>query len=261
LQSRGEKLLSRYDRNPDQLDLFAFDLGLDPPSRGSSCLGPLPPPLPPKAPPLQPRPTPYLWVTWLAKYLAGEITCEWSIWVQVHFRDWKALTSGPDYTLARYSVAHTALLRQLAAEYRGLGGPVSLEASNAFHLQLSPGVTLAGKPDLVGAPHGTPRVTDAKSGQPKASHLVQVQIYPWALPRAVPRYQGVAFEGYVAYADGHQEMIPSEAIDDEFEARLLEAVAQLGSDMPPYRAPSPSECRYCPLALGLCPEREDPIVS
>ena len=224
---------------------------------GGFLVPPLPP-APPVTPPLEPRPTPYLWVTWLAKYLVGEVTCVSGA------RGCRCISAiGKRKPMARtrlstrYTVAHTALLRRLAAESRALAGPVLLEAGNAFQLPLPSGLTLAGKPDLVAFRRDSPN-HGCEVGPPKASHVLQVQIYQWALPLAVPRYQGWAFEGCVAYADGHREMIPPEAIDNEFEARLLEAIAQLGSDVIPYRAPSRLECRYCPIASGTLPGAHRP---
>ena len=40
-------------------------------------------------------------------------------------------------------------------------------------------------------------VIDTKTGSPKTSDRVQVMIYMWALPKAIPAFAGVTFHGKV----------------------------------------------------------------
>lgn len=37
------------------------------------------------------RNSPYVWVTWLTKILAGEQSCEWASWFKAHYQDFEKL--------------------------------------------------------------------------------------------------------------------------------------------------------------------------
>jgi RecB family exonuclease len=198
-----------------------------------------------------------LWATWAASYLAGDTNCDWGLWVRAHYQGWKAPEADGGQTLATWHMDHTALLRRLASAARARGEQIWTERQNKFHLAVHPGVMLAGQIDLVTvAPDGTITVTDAKTGQRKPSHVAQVMVYQWVLTQPGGRFPGRPVSGCVAYADGGPPvLIPPEAVSQKFESQLLEAVTQFSSGTPPYRTPSPTECRYCPLAIGICPER------
>ena len=58
---------------------------------------------------------------------------------------------------------------------------------------------------------GMGTVLDAKTGEPSTSHKVQVMLYMYALPKALPQYRGITLEGKVVYPD-HEESIPDTAI-------------------------------------------------
>jgi len=199
----------------------------------------------------------YVWVTWAASYLAGDTSRDWSLWVRAHYQGWKSVDDAEGSQLALWHVDHTALLRQLVAAARARGERVWVESQNAFRLVVRPHVTLAGKPDLVTlAPDGTIMVTDAKSGQRKPAHILQVMLYQWALRRADHRFSDCQIGGRVVYADGDPPVViqPS-AINTAFERRVLECLEQLAVPVPPFRMPSRQECRFCPVSRKACPER------
>ena len=75
-------------------------------------------------------------------------------------------------------------------------------------------VILAGKPDLVARRDDEAVIIDAKTGQEIASHIVQVMIYLYAIPKAMERYQNLKLSGQVTYQD-HTVRIPAEAVDGQ----------------------------------------------
>ena len=101
---------------------------------------------------------------------------------------------------------------------------------------------------------------DAKTGQEAASHIAQVQLYMYLMPKSdLVRWKGMGgkLEGAVVYKDGHQVDIPAESVDDAFEARLTDFMQKMTAPVPPRRVPSGPECRFCELTKADCPERVD----
>ena len=108
-------------------------------------------------------------------------------------------------------------------------------------------------------PDGRTMAYDAKTGHESASHVVQVQLYIYLLPKAQGgRWRGVKFEGAVVYADGSEKRIPADSVDAAFVSRVAEFIKKVTSDMPPRRVPSLAECRFCELTGADCPDRVDP---
>ena len=63
-----------------------------------------------------------------------------------------------------------------------------------FHLR-GRSATLAGKPDLITQRDSQAVIVDVKTGQDSASHVVQVMIYLYAIPRALERYRTLKLRG------------------------------------------------------------------
>ncbi len=131
---------------------------------------------------------PYIWITWLARLLAGEQSCEWASQFKAHndAGSWERAPS--TFDLAGWQIRHTNLLRRCAEEHRQHGYLIALEAQNAFRLR-GKTATLAGKPDLVvllDKERRNAKVIDAKAGNPKTSDQVQVMLYMYLLPLALP---------------------------------------------------------------------------
>ncbi len=86
-----------------------------------------------------------------------------------------------------------------------------IERKNSFKVEsFRTGAIIGGTPDIITVhPDRTVKIYDAKTGQESASHIVQVQLYMYLLPKAQGgRWRGVKFEGVVVYADGSEKRIP-----------------------------------------------------
>jgi hypothetical protein len=80
-------------------------------------------------------------------------------------------------------------------------------------------------------------------------------IYMWALPIAFPqRYKNVKLQGRVQYGDHAIDISPTD-VDADFLDALKALMKRMASDGPLVRAPSPSECRFCPITSDDCSER------
>ena len=58
-----------------------------------------------------PRKSPYIWVTWLAKVMSGDATCHWQGWFQSH-NQLTEKQSG-DFDSAGWVISHTKMLTEL----------------------------------------------------------------------------------------------------------------------------------------------------
>ena len=197
------------------------------------------------------RVAPYVWVTWIARLLAGDAHCAWAAWFRAH-HTYDRLSSGFD--AAKWASEHTAMVREQAETLRQTSYAVSVEEQNTFRLQGQQGVTLGGKPDIVAWRNGEVRVIECKTGQPHHADTVQVMIYMLVLPHAQPVWRGRTMSGCVRYQNDTVE-VPAEALDSGFRARFREMMAQVGGDTALTRVPSFNECRFCDIGQIDCPER------
>lgn len=198
------------------------------------------------------RTSPYVYATWLSKLLVGDQSCEWATWFKANHKSYEKAPFTFDAT--GWRLAHTALLDRKYRQLIEAGHSVSVEGQNKFSLR-GKCATLGGKPDLIGL-NGKGTVYDIKTGQPKPSDHVQVMVYMWAVPRALPRYSGLKFDGLVVYPD-HEVRIPAESLDPAFVGNLADLIKRVSSESPARRVPSPDECKFCDLTLKDCAERAE----
>ena len=199
------------------------------------------------------RDFPYLYITWIAPLLSGDRSCEWAVWFKAHWQDFRKAERTFDF--AKWNREHTALLQskidELRAEY-----PIWIEDQNKFNWR-GQVATLGGKADLVAEmPDQTFTVYDTKSGKPKDSDMIQVQLYMWALPRAVKLYEGATFNGAVVYRD-HEIEIPSTTITPTFRGQVKDLITRLADNRPARKVAAHGECKWCEITASDCNERID----
>jgi len=215
----------------------------------------------------------FVWVTWLAKVMAGEQNCEWASWFKAHYENYHKAPS--DFDTAKWNIEHTRQLRQLRLERSKLGERVFLEGENAIRLTLPSGLVVAGKPDLITLPAGQsaatpggnglmidhyplgvgqPTIYDVKTGRERCSDRIQAMLYMHLLPQALPAYAGTRPAGCVVY-NGSRVDIPPEAVDQKFIGAFEFFLAVIAGPEPAWKVPSRNECRFCDIARTECPER------
>ncbi len=194
--------------------------------------------------------------------MVGENGCEWSPWFKAHFDgcSWdKAERSfGQGHQMAEVLMRHTALISDTRADLASNSFRVFTENQNTFRLA-GKCATLGGKPDIIalrdlddGNPQGM--VMDVKTGKPSPSHIAQVMVYMYAVPKALGQYKGIGFDGQVVYPD-HAVDIPAESLTPEFVANLGALLRRIGGEEPAVKVPSLAECRFCDITSADCPER------
>jgi hypothetical protein len=208
---------------------------------------------------------PSLWVTWVARELAGEQTCAWATWFKAHFGGYHKVSSGFDE--AEWRMAHTELLARIQgdAQKEFPSGKITVEEDNSFWLggQIA---DLGGKPDLVIELPDRVIIDDAKTGQPKGSDVIQMMLYMYALPRVFERFKGKQMHARLKYRSGKWSPelgpgppriveVPGHSVDQIFIGRVGEVIKRAAADAPLIKSPSVSSCRWCDIPSEDCPER------
>ena len=199
------------------------------------------------------RSKPYIYVTWMARLLAGTRSCEWASWFKTQHEGWSWKKVPSDFDLAAWTMRHAALVKVERDRLEAEGAEVFAEQQNHFKVR-GRAATLSGQPDLVSVSAEGVVVHDIKTGEPNAADAAQVVLYMWALPLAKPRYRNVALEGRVVYA-GHAVDIPASAVDDAFKANTVALIERLATESPTRKTPSHWECGFCEITAEDCPDR------
>ena len=199
------------------------------------------------------REHPYIWATWLPRLLTGENSCEWAVWFKAHYQDWPRQPS--DFDQAQWLLDHTALVNERISNWEVGGYDTDVEAQNRFEMRGST-AALAGRPDIIARREDDGVIVDAKTGHDSPSHVVQVMIYLYAVPKALQRYRTAKLHGQVTYRD-HTVRVPAEAMDEAFVQNLGALIRRLSADEPARRVPSRQERRFCDISAADCPVRVD----
>lgn len=198
---------------------------------------------------------PRIWVTWLAKLLAGESQCLWATWYKArHVRYPKVPQDKTN--LANWDREHTAQVDRRRGDLALAGYTVMTERENEFEL-VGKTAIVAGKPDLIATKRATGTndsarlIVDEKTGKPRGSDRWQVLLYCYADQRGghIP-----AASGLVGYSRDHHTLAVTGPLPDEVItiASMVQAVA---SPIPPSWTPSRTECGFCDIAE--CPKRSE----
>jgi len=194
----------------------------------------------------------FIWITWLPDIMTGDKSCLWGPWFRAHFQNYEKMPS--DFNEAVWKLDHSRLMQQLLAEQPG--EKIHVQDQNKFRYVRESGLTVSGVPDLVIQSGRDTTVYDAKTGQPRTSHQMQVMLYMYFLPQCLAEYRGMALKGCVVYKT-HRVPIPADAIDEKFAGNVHYFLDVLDSDAPPLRVPSEQDCRFCDITKADCPERVD----
>ena len=201
----------------------------------------------------QRREHPYICATWLPRLLTGENSCEWAVWFKAHHQDWTRTPS--EFNQAEWMLNRTSLLNERKTQWEARGQDVYVEGQNSFHLR-GQSATLAGRPDLIVVRNHDALIIDVKAGQKQRSHYVQIMIYIYALPRALPQYQHAKLSGEVIYPT-RTVRVPMGGLHTQFIKDLGALIRRIAADEPAARVPSEHECRFCDITTKDCSERVD----
>ena len=196
----------------------------------------------------------YVWVTWLAKLMAGDVQCQWAPWFRSHYMGYPKAPS--DFQQATWVVEHNKCLDDLCKGCAAQSLSYFKESQNSFTAKRG-NMTIGGKPDLIVLESDKSyTVYDVKTGQPKTSDIVQVMLYMSFLPYSTSGiYKGKAINGCVVYKDGKKTAIPSHSVDGNFRAQITHFLNILNALDEPGKVPSYPECKFCDITKEDCHNR------
>jgi hypothetical protein len=184
--------------------------------------------------------------------MAGEQSCIWASWFKAHHQDYKK--EGSDFDVAKWNIEHTRLLIQTRTDLVARQFDLRVEGQNAFQYRHASGAILAGRPDIVAIDGMDLWIVDCKTGKPRTSDRIQVQLYMYVFPICFPRFNLFTIRGRVIYSNSEVEIEPS-AADARFGNHLDYFMNLIAGGNEPFKAASQSECRFCDIAAIHCPCR------
>jgi hypothetical protein len=196
------------------------------------------------------RPKPYVYVTWLAKLISGEVQCEWQYWFKTRY----LLPSKPSSPrLATYMIEHNECLGKFC---KTIGSKYYREGQNYFKVKRGK-LEIHGKPDVI-VPEKDNSITiyDFKTGNPSNADIIQVMLYMSLVPHGIATYKGKNTNGLVVYKSGDRVPILGDIISNEsYKGQAKQFLDMLEADEAPPKTPSYIECQYCDIAKADCGER------
>ena len=112
-----------------------------------------------------------------------------------------------------------------------------------------------GRPNIVAWHDDQDINVDAKAAKPNPSHEIQVMLYMTWPPMIDPGFQKTKLSGEVYYGEDATINIPAPAVDGRFKEITARLIRRVTSRTTHKKAPSDSECRFCPISSPYCPER------
>jgi hypothetical protein len=168
-----------------------------------------------------------------------------------------AYTKAPsDFQLATWTVEHNQYLDVLCKECGTKSLTYFKENQNNFTVRRG-SMTIGGKPDLIVLENDKNyTVYDVKTGQPRASDIIQVMLYMSFLPYSTSgRYRDKTINGCAVYKEGERTAIPSQSLDDNFRGQISHFLNILDAPTEPLKVPSFVECQYCDITSEDCSKR------
>ena len=194
----------------------------------------------------------------LARLLAGDNSCLFSVWFRSWRRDYETIGDGSEQV--DWNAHRSSLIRETAARLEQRGDDVYLELRNGFEATGSrSGARISGRPDIIARqPDGSVTVYDVRSGEHGAADEALVKLHMYLMPRSNHGlWRRSRPEGCVLYDDGTERRIAAAEIDDEFRKRFAGVMRQIAAEEPARHVPGTSECGRCVLTAYDCSERVD----
>ena len=117
--------------------------------------------------------------------------------------------------------------------------------------------TISERPDLVALRNGEAVIVDAKAARPNPNHEIQVMLHMSWLPLLNPKLRELKSSGQVYYGEEAGINIPACKVDNRFKEITTSLIGRITSKTAARKAPSVSDCKFCPISSQYCPERRE----
>jgi len=207
------------------------------------------------------RDEPYIYVTWLPKFLIGENHCYWKAWFKSHYK-YDKLPS--DFDLTIWTMSHNSLLIRCKELLEIDGWKVKIEDQNSFKIEMTTNKNekyiLAGKPDIIAMKKlkndkELILIEDIKTGKQRGSDSIQVMLYMMIIADLFAiNFEENIVEGVVIY-NNNTINIPFSKITDNFKKEVIQLLEKISGGVAPSKCPSKKECQWCDISKNYCNER------
>ena len=194
------------------------------------------------------RNTPYIWVSWLAEIMSGDLTCHWKVWFKTHNKLTKKQPS--DFDSVEWKINHTKKLTEVKDRLIKNNYVPKVERYIEYRIPNSNAI-VQGRIDCVIENDDSITIYECKTGRERDSDQAQVLLYMYILSKTNPSKKQI--KGIISYNDKEVEIsnLPS-----NFEENFNYFVNILISTNYPVKNPG-NDCRFCDITKEDCPERVD----
>lgn len=185
--------------------------------------------------------------------MSGAVSCPWQPWFQANYKFEKI----DDFNDPEWAMRHARGIMDMRDTLRPTVDSVRTTAQSSFWWERpNSNLRIAGEPDLVTISGDEACVYDVKTGKPRQSDRLQVMIYMYCLPDALPHiFAGMRMSGCVVYKESQLVEIPTASVGEEFREMFDFFLDKLDTDEEPEPIPSAQECRFCKISKVDCPSR------
>ena len=96
----------------------------------------------------RPRTNPYLYVTWIPRYLTCDKSCLYAAWFKANHQGYVKMPG--DFDSAKWNIEHADLMNKPLEELEDRGSEIFIERQNSFKVESSrTGAVIGGTPDII----------------------------------------------------------------------------------------------------------------
>ncbi len=189
------------------------------------------------------RNSPYIWVSWLAEIMSGDLSCHWKVWFKTHNKLTKKQSS--DFDSVAWKINHTKKLTEVKDRLIKNNQNPKLEKYIEYKIPNSNAI-IQGRIDCAIETEDTITIYECKTGKERDSDQAQVMLYMYILSKNSKKQ----IKGIISYNDKEIEII----LPENFEENFNFFVNKLISIECPIKNPG-NDCRFCDITKEDCPER------
>jgi hypothetical protein len=208
---------------------------------------------------------PYVWGTWLKRFLSGKNVCTWALWFKAHYKYEKV--TDDSFDSARWNRIHDNRVAERTKALQKQGYTVFNEYEMKYEGRSA---LLSCKADIVAQRTPTAPllpvvlIDDVKTGNKQNEDYWQVLVYMAVYLKLLdlsakdakkPYADPIDLTGEVVYGDNLLKISADEDLTPKNEKLIWDLMKLAGAKDAPERKPSRHECAFCDIPKTCCPDR------